>query len=154
MSIFDFDINLSYISLLLDFEYRLTYFKKERKMNIYKSLLLVLLFFGFTGIINSQDQSRTENRVQRLKEALKLTDEQAAKISEIMKRNEKTFTQGQSTKPLNKREMMKNERIQMKAIDKEIEPLLTPEQLKKYESFKKEQMNKRRSRSEGRKFKE
>ncbi|MBI5020968.1 MAG: hypothetical protein HZB59_05985 [Ignavibacteriales bacterium] len=123
-------------------------------MNIYKSLLLVLLFFGFTGIINSQDQSRTENRVQRLKEALKLTDEQAAKISEIMKRNEKTFTQGQSTKPLNKREMMKNERIQMKAIDKEIEPLLTPEQLKKYESFKKEQMNKRRSRSEGRKFKE
>lgn len=104
--------------------------------------------------MNAQDQSRTEHRVQRLKEALKLTDDQTAKISEIMTRNEQKATQEQSSKPINKRAMMKNEQMRMKAMDKEIEPLLNAEQFKKYESFKKEQMNKMRSRSEGRKFKE
>jgi protein CpxP len=123
-------------------------------MKIYKSLLLAVLFIGLTGLMNAQDQSRTEHRVQRLKEALKLTDEQTAKISEIMTRNEQKATQEQSSKSLNKRAMMKNERIRMKAMDKEIEPLLTPEQLKKYESFKKEQMNQMRSRSKRRKFKD
>ncbi|MBI5020971.1 MAG: hypothetical protein HZB59_06000 [Ignavibacteriales bacterium] len=48
--------------------------------------------------------------------------------------------------------MIKNEQLRMKAMDKEIEPLLTSEQLKKYESFKKAQMNQMRSRSKGRKF--
>jgi Spy/CpxP family protein refolding chaperone len=123
-------------------------------MKIYKSLLLVALFIGLTGIMNAQNQSRAEHRVQRLKEALKLTDDQTAKISEIMTRNEQKATQEQSSKPINKRAMMKNERVRMKAMDKEIEPLLSPEQLKKYDSYKKEQMNKMRSRSDGRKFKD
>jgi hypothetical protein len=50
-------------------------------MKTFKSLLLVVLFLGLTVSMNAQDQSRTEHRVQRLKEALKLTDEQTAKIS-------------------------------------------------------------------------
>jgi hypothetical protein len=123
-------------------------------MKIYKSLLLVILFIGLTSLMNAQDQSRTEHRMQRLKEALKLTEDQTAKISEIMIRNEQKQTLEQSSKPMNKKAMMKNERIRMKDMDKEIEPLLNAEQLKKYDSYKKEQMNQVRSRSKGRKFKE
>ena len=123
-------------------------------MKIFKSLLFVALFIGLTGLINAQNQQRTEHRIQRLKEALKLTDEQTAKITEIMTRQEKQAAQEQSSKPLNKRSMMKNERMRMSAMDKEIEPLLTPEQLKKYESYKKERMNQMRSRTKGSKFKE
>ena len=123
-------------------------------MKIFKSLLFVALFIGLTGLIGAQNQPRTEHRVQRLKEALKLTDDQTAKITEIMTRQEKQAAQEQSSKPLNKRSMMKNERMRMSAMDKEIEPLLTPEQLKKYESYKKERMNQMRSRTKGSKFKE
>ena len=123
-------------------------------MKIFKSLLLVALFIGLTGLIYAQNQQRTEHRIQRLQEALKLTDDQTAKITEIMTRQEKQAAQEQSSKPLNKRSMMKNERMRMSAMDKEIEPLLTPEQLKKYESYKKERMNQMRSRTKGSKFKE
>ncbi|MDI6767521.1 MAG: hypothetical protein QME52_11930 [Bacteroidota bacterium] len=122
-------------------------------MKIYKSLLFVALFIGLAGLINAQNQSRTEHRVQRLKEALKLSDEQTTKITEIMNRNEQKATQEQSSKPLNKKAMMKNEQKRLSAMDKEIEPLLTQEQLKKYESYKKERMNEMRSRTKGRKFK-
>ncbi|MBA4312137.1 MAG: hypothetical protein C0417_05865 [Chlorobiaceae bacterium] len=123
-------------------------------MKIYKSLLLITLFIGLTGLISAQNQPRTENRVLRLKEALKLNDDQTAKISEIMTRNEQKATQEQSSKPMNKKAMMKNNRSRLTAMDKEIEPLLTPEQLKKYESYKKERMNQMRSSTKGRKFKE
>ena len=123
-------------------------------MKIFKSLLLVALFIGLTGLIGAQNQQRTEHRIQRLQEALKLTDDQTTKITEIMTRQEKQAAQEQSSKPLNKRSMMKNERMRMSAMDKEIEPLLTPEQLKKYESYKKERMNQMRSRTKGSKFKE
>ena len=71
-----------------------------------------------------------------------------------MTRQEKQAALEQSSKPLNKRAEMKNERMRMSALDKEIEPLLTPEQLKKYESYKKERANKMRSRTKGKKFKE
>jgi len=123
-------------------------------MKIYKSLLFAALFIGMAGLISAQNQSRTDHRVQRLKEALKLTDEQSAKITDIMNRNETQAVQEQSSKPMNKKAMMKNERMRMSAMDNEIEPLLTPEQLKKYESYKKERMNQMRSRSKGRKFKD
>ncbi len=123
-------------------------------MKIYKSLLLAVLFIGLTGLISAQNQQRTERRIQRLQEALKLTDEQTAKVTEIMTRQEKQAAQEQSSKPLNKRSMMKNERMRMSSMDKEIEPLLTTEQLKKYESYKNERMNEMRSRTKGRKFKD
>lgn len=122
-------------------------------MKIYKSLLLVALFIGLSGLINAQNQQRTEHRIQRLQEALKLTDEQTTKITEIMNRQEKQAALEQSSKPLNKKAMMKNNQARMSSMDKEIEPLLTPEQLKKYESYKKERMNEMRSRTKGRKFK-
>lgn len=121
-------------------------------MKIFKSLLFVALFTGLTGLINAQNQQRTENRVQRLKEALNLNDEQTVKISEIMTRNEQQAVQEQSSKPMNKKAMMKNERKRMSTMDKEIEQLLTPDQLKKYESYKKERLNQMKSRGKGKKF--
>jgi Spy/CpxP family protein refolding chaperone len=123
-------------------------------MKIFKSLLLVVFFIGLTGLVSAQNKPRTERRIEQLKEAMKLTDEQTTKITEIMTRQEKQAVQEQSSKPLNKRAAMKNERMRMSAIDKEIEPLLTPEQLKKYESYKKERTNQMRSRTKGSKFKE
>ncbi len=121
-------------------------------MKKYKSLLLVVIFFGFAGIIISQNQQRPERRIQQLQETLKLTEEQTAKISEIMTRNEQQATQEQSSKPLNKKAMRRNEQKRLSVMDKEIEELLTPDQLKKYESYKKERSNQMKSRGKGKKF--
>lgn len=123
-------------------------------MKIVKQLLLIASLLGLMASMNAQDQSRSQHRIERLKEALQLTDEQTAKISDIMTRNEQKGVQEKAAKPLNKKGMMKSERVRLKEMDKEIEPLLNAQQLKKYESYKKERANQMLSRTKGRKFKE
>ncbi|MBI4811775.1 MAG: hypothetical protein HY800_10115 [Ignavibacteriales bacterium] len=122
---------------------------KELKFLLILILVVIGTYFGY-----AQNLTRVEHRVQQLKEALQLSEEQTAKITEIMTRLEQQTAQEQSSKPINKKAMMKNRQKRITEADKEIEPLLTPEQLKKYESYKKERTNQMRSRSQGRKFKE
>jgi periplasmic protein CpxP/Spy len=117
-------------------------------------IFTVLIGIMFTGTAIAQVEQKIEHRVQRMKEALQLTDEQSAKIQEIFLREEQKTTPDKQSKPLNKRTALKKARLQMKATDTEIEKLLTPEQLKKYDSYKKERMNELKSRTKGRKFKE
>jgi hypothetical protein len=123
-------------------------------MKIFESILLIVVFLGSIISAEAQDQSQTGRRMEQMKEALRLSDEQASKISEIITKSEKKRIQEESSKPMNKKAMLKNEKVRLKEMDKEIEPLLNPEQLKKYESYKKERTNQLRSRIKGRKFKE
>lgn len=122
---------------------------KELKFLFILILVVIGTYFGY-----AQNLTRVEHRVQQLKEALQLSNEQTTKITEIMIRLEQQTAQEQSSKPINKKAMMKNRQKRITEADKEIEPLLTPEQLIKYQSYKKERANQMRSRSKGRKFKE
>jgi len=123
-------------------------------MKIYRAILILILFIGFSGAISAQNKTLIERRVEQLKEALQLNDEQTLKITEIMSRLEQKNEQEQSAKPINKKAIMKERQKRLNEADKEIEALLTPAQLKKYESYKKERANKMKSRMQGRKFKD
>jgi len=123
-------------------------------MKIYRAILILILFVGFSGAISAQNKTLIERRVEQLKEALQLNDEQTFKITEIMSRLEQKNEQEQSAKPINKKAIMKERQKRLNEADKEIEALLTPAQLKKYESYKKERANKMKSRMQGRKFKD
>jgi periplasmic protein CpxP/Spy len=123
-------------------------------MKLQKIMFLLILGIFFTGLTLAQDAQKIENRVKRMKEALQLTDDQATKIQEIYMREEQQSVQDKQAKPVNKRTMMKRMRQQMMATDQEVEKLLTPEQLKKYDSYKKQRMNQLKSSVKGRKFKE
>jgi Spy/CpxP family protein refolding chaperone len=123
-------------------------------MKAIKLIFFFILITTFTYSVYSQTQSRTERRGQKLKEFLSLSDEQTTKITDILSKYDQKTTQEQSTKQTNKKAMRKNMMKRLAEMDKEIEPLLTPEQLKKYESYKKEQRNAMKSRSKGKKFRE
>jgi len=122
---------------------------KAHNLFLFCCLLISVTFWGY-----AQNQTRIEHRVQKLKEFLSLSNEQTTKITDILTKYDQKATQEQSNKQVNKKAMRKNMMSRMAEIDKEIEPLLTPEQLKKYESYKKEQRNAMKSRSKGQKFKE
>lgn len=122
-------------------------------MKKYKSLLFMALFIGFISLSFAQNPTRTERRIQQLSEFLSLSNEQTAKITDIFTKYDQKATQEQSAKQVNKKAVRKNMIKRLAEMDKEIEPLLTPEQLKKYESYKKEQQNRMKSREQGRKFK-
>ena len=120
-----------------------------------KQLILVsVLLIAVISLVHSQNQNRVERRVQQLKEFLSLTDDQTAKVKAIMMKSEGDTTAIDKSKPLNRRSMMRDQKERFAKMDKEIEALLTAEQLKKYESYKLERMNQMRSREKGRKFKE
>lgn len=97
-------------------------------------LLSTLIFMG-TSL--AQDQSRIEHRIQRLRELLSLTDAQAAQVKAIMEKIEQQASQDMAKVKGDKRRLMKTTRKNLAAVDKEIEAILTPEQLKKYETYKK-----------------
>lgn len=102
---------------------------------IVKSFLI--LFFLLPVVLLSQNRMTPEERTERLKERLSLTDDQAenvlfiyqmtdAKIAEEMKKN---LTDEERRETMTK--IMTN-------IDKQIESLLTPEQKIEYEKLKAE----------------
>lgn len=82
-----------------------------------------------------QRVSRAEERSQHLKGLLSLSEEQTTQVYAILKNHEPKPPAGKE--PRGRRMSAKAERVERAAIDKEIEALLTPEQLKKYDSYKK-----------------
>lgn len=98
------------------------------------TLLSTLLFIGASL---AQEQSRIEHRIQRLRELLSLTDAQTAQVKAIMEKSEQQATQDKAKVKGDKRQLMKTTRKNLAAVDKEVEAILTPEQLKKYETYKK-----------------
>ena len=117
------------------------------------SIIFLLIGISFYSGY-AQHQASVENRVARLKEFLSLSDEQATKVQEILNKAETRSTQDQQSSSQNKRAMMKNRLERMKTSDKEIEAILNPDQLKKYESYKKERANQIKNNVKGRKFRD
>jgi Spy/CpxP family protein refolding chaperone len=79
-------------------------------------------------------QSTPDDRVKNLKTLLSLTESQTTQVRDILTRSAATTS---STGSVNKRASAKLERTRNKEIDKQIEAILTPEQLVKYDAFKK-----------------
>ena len=123
-------------------------------MKAFKLTLPLILVVIVMSLANAQTKTDVERKVLHLKEFLSLNDDQTTKITDILTKADNNLPSEKSGKSMNKRAMMKDTRVRMTAIDKEIEPLLTAEQLKKYDSYKKERTNQMRSRMKGRKFKE
>ncbi|MBI2428025.1 MAG: hypothetical protein HYV29_04395 [Ignavibacteriales bacterium] len=115
---------------------------KKRRM----SLVLVLVLCGAAVLFAQPMRMTTEERVANLKKELTLTDEQAAKVTAILKESEKkreaAFDKSGDDREARRAQMT----ALMEETDTKIAALLTKEQKKKYEELKKE----RRQRIEGR----
>jgi len=112
----------------------------------------LILMIGLNASAIAQNQTRVEHRLEQLKTFLSLTDEQSVKVKDILSKAEDQAVKERESKPMNKRKSLKNSQVRMQEIDKEIEPLLTPEQLKKYESYKLERKSEMKGRRKGTKF--
>jgi Spy/CpxP family protein refolding chaperone len=77
-------------------------------------------------------QSTTDNRTTNLKALLSLTDAQTTQVRDILTRSD-----AKTAQKTNKKASKKALHLREAAIDKEVEALLTPDQLKKYDSYKK-----------------
>ena len=106
------------------------------RRTIASAAFLCLVFFLAASAANAfQRVSKAEERSQHLKGLLQLTEEQTNQVHAILKNHEAAPTAGKTTE--SRRMRSKAERIERAAVDKEIEALLSPEQMKKYESYKK-----------------
>jgi len=112
----------------------------------------LILMIGLNASAIAQNQTRVEHRLEQLKTFLSLTDEQSVKVKDILSKAEDQAVKERESKPMNKRKSLKNSQVRMQEMDKEIEPLLTPEQLKKYESYKLERKSEMKGRRKGTKF--
>ncbi|MDD8017264.1 MAG: hypothetical protein PHP42_02705 [Bacteroidota bacterium] len=103
--------------------------------SLYTKILFGILFL--LGISVAQQQQRSEQMVQRLKDSLSLSDQQVTKIKVILDKQReegrKDWEAHQGDRDAMRSAMMKR----MEKSDVEIEKLLTKEQKKKYEEIKK-----------------
>ena len=111
-----------------------------------------IMIIGLTGSVIAQNQTRAEHRFEQLREFLSLTDGQAVMVKDILAKSEEQAVKENADRPRNKRTALKDQQVRMNAIDKEIEAILTPEQLKKYESYKLERKSEMKGRRKGTKF--
>lgn len=121
-------------------------------MKIKYLVVILILMVGPNLFAFAQNQTRVEHRLDQLRSLLSLTDEQSVKVKDILTKAEDQAIKENNVKPKNKRKALKNSQNRMKEMDKEIEALLTPEQLKKYESYKLERKSEMKGRRKGTKF--
>lgn len=112
------------------------------------TLVLALLFVS--QFAWSQGQGRgmmmtPEERAKLLQERLTLTDEQTAKVAKIYEASQKKAMEMMGSFQGDREAARKAMQEMQAKTDKEIEALLTKEQLKKYEAFKKERMQRMQS---------
>lgn len=116
--------------------------------------LLSFIFILLLTLPNLQAQpggGRIEDRVARLKERLKLTDEQTVKVKEIYTTAQTDIQkQRDSIATGNREEMMLFAMERMKKTDAQIDSVLTVDQKKIYEEVKKEREEQMRSRWQNR----
>lgn len=112
------------------------------------SMLIIGLVFLSTPVFSQimRDSSRNFMNIDHLRTRLSLSDEQTAKLQGILdsfrKQTQTDREKYQSDRPV----MMKAAQERILKLDKEMEALLTPEQLKKYEQMKQEQRERMRER--------
>jgi len=113
---------------------------------------VVIFLVGISVSVISQPRSgereeREEIQVKRLQEKIGLTDDQIVKIKAIMKKAREEFKQKDGNRETRREVMMKR----LEHMDTEITQLLSKEQKKKYEAWKKER---RKEMDERRKYRE
>lgn len=81
-----------------------------------------------------------EERAKQLQERLSLTDEQTAKVTKIFEASQKKAMEMMGSFQGDREAARKAMQEMQAKTDKEIEALLTKEQVKKYEELKKERM--------------
>ncbi len=125
-----------------------------------KSTIAALVLFLFTGLIFSalaQDKKpqldkRTVQRIERqmkgMTDALKLTKDQQIKIRAILEKNTVSFNRsGMRNMSRDERmEMMQEFRAKRDKTNKEIEKLLTKDQVKQFKTYLEKQRSGRRGR--------
>jgi len=116
-------------------------------LNRFFFILLLMMIFS-TTINYSQPKFDVDEQVQRLSNELDLSEEQADQVAEILAASkeiaDKLRGSGQD-----RREMMLQMRDLMETTNKELESLLTDEQVVKFKEIvekRKEEMSRRRSR--------
>jgi hypothetical protein len=87
--------------------------------------------------MNAQVQNRAEDRTRQLKEMLQLTDQQTIQVRAIMVKLDKQSNQTKAKRKGNRYAIRREVRKHISAADREIEKILTPEQLERFKVFKK-----------------
>ena len=130
----------------------------ERVMRHYRGAMLILLVLLAAGAAAAQHSSpsappraRAAERAKHLNELLGLTGEQSARVLAILTRQDARAAEDHAATGGNRRAEAKALRTRVAASDREIEALLTPDQAKKYASYKKARRNEldRRKRPRG-----
>ncbi len=103
--------------------------------------------------LNERAKQMVERRLQRMDEVLNLTPEQEKKIREILEKEAAQFSgfdweRFRDMSPEERQQAMEQFRAQREKTDKEIEKVLTPEQVEKYRKMQ-EEFRQRRGRRPG-----
>ncbi len=124
----------------------------KRLLTTTSLLCLTLFLFIISQNLHAQPGGgRIEDRVARLKERLKLTDEQTVKVKEIYTTAQTDIQKYRdSIATGNREEMMLFAMERMKKTDAQIDSVLTVDQKKIYEEVKKEREEQMRSRWQNR----
>jgi hypothetical protein len=112
----------------------------KKSLFVYSLALAGLLAVPTLASAQNRGARTPEERVAAMKESLKLSDEQVAKIKPILVKNQektKALREDQNLSQDDRRAKMQEN---FKSLEEELKPILTPEQLAKY----KEDAEKRR----------
>lgn len=110
---------------------------------------LIIVLFLFSSPVFSQmmrDSSRNFMNIDHLKKQLSLSDEQTAKLQGILETFRKQAWEDREKYQGDRPAMMKAAQERILKLDKDMEALLTPEQLKRYEQMKQERRERMRER--------
>jgi len=132
-------------------------------MKFVLKFLVVIVAFSFVSVHctmaqttytvqggKSQKKIRVSKKLQEMKDALSLTDEQVAKIQTLTKesREQGKSANAEITDPKAKRAASKE---RSKSLESNITSVFTPEQAKKYEQWKIDQKEERKQKREAKK---
>lgn len=95
-------------------------------------------------------EKMVERRMEHLKKALTLTDDQVGKIRPILENTAKEIKKIRDEKKGDRKAVMEAVRTQMKSADESINATLTPEQQKKFASMRESQKEKMKERMQER----
>ena len=116
-----------------------------RKSNIVFVLMLMLLVSSIT-VAQPGRGNRAEMTLKKIKEKVGLTDQQTAKVKEILEKSQEKMRKEFETNDGDRSAMREAMQKLMKESDAEIEKLLTKEQGKKFDEYKKERNEEIRNR--------
>lgn len=101
-------------------------------------MLMLMLLVASITVAQPGRGNRAEMTSKKIKEKVGLTDQQSAKVKEILEKNQEKMRKEFETNDGDRSAMREAMQKLMKESDAEIEKLLTKEQIKKFDEYKKE----------------